>query len=82
MNLYSVTDKTYDWCCYVFATTRGRAKALGASYIGVDYIDARCSTLKRGVNFSQEMVVDDTDSPGYEMVLKCGYEFADEEEYL
>lgn len=79
MNLYCIWNKDYEWCCFVFETTRNRAKHRGASYFGERYIDMRCQTLKKGVNMPTPHVVDDIDAPGYDMVLKLGYSFAEEE---
>lgn len=79
MNLYSVCNKDYEWCCYVFETTRNKAKERGSGFLGERYIDTRCKTLNKGVNVPTPHVVKSTDDPGYEMVLKLGYSFAEEE---
>ena len=78
MNLYVVTDTNYEWGCFVFETTRNRAKLRTAESLGMTYIDMRCKTLKKGVNVPAPMMVDDTDSPGYDMVLKCGFHYEEE----
>ena len=82
MNLYRVSNKDYEWCCYVFETTRNKAKAFGASCFGEDYTDMRCTTLKKGINVDRPRVVDCEDDEGHDIVLKCGYRFATEEECL
>ena len=79
MNLYSVSDNSCDWCCYIFETTRNKAKMRCAKHFFFDYIDARCKLLKRGVNVPEPMIVDDEDCPGYDVVLKCGYKFLQED---
>ena len=80
MNLYSVWDRNYEWCCFVFDTTRNRAKLRVAESFGEDYIDMRCKTLKKGVNVPYPMLVDCDDADGYDIVLQCGYHYATEEE--
>ena len=80
MNLYHVWDRHYEWCCFAFNTTRNRAKARVAELFDQEYIDMRCKTLKRGVNVPVPMVVDCDTDEGYDMVLKCGYRYATEEE--
>lgn len=51
MNLYIVYDANYDWECFVFETTKNKAKKRVAEDFFMDYIDVRCKTLKKGVNF-------------------------------
>lgn len=79
MNLYCIWDRDYEWCCYVFETTRNKAKERASGYFGEEYIDMRCKTLKKGVNVPVPHVVDSDTAPGYDMVLKLGYSFAEEE---
>ncbi len=80
MNLYKVMDANYDWCCFVFETTRNRAKLRVAESLGQEYIDMRCKTLKKGVNVPRPMTVDDETAEGYDMVVQCGYGYSYEEE--
>ena len=80
MNLYSVCDKHYEWCCYVFAPTRNRAKVLVAQHLFQDYIDLRSQCLKKGVNIPYCLVVDCPEDESYDLVLKCGYKYMTEEE--
>lgn len=78
MNLYVVSPSNYEWDCYVFETTRGKARLRVARCFGIEYTDTRSKLLKRGVNVPEPMVVDDESSPGYDMVLKCGYHYEEE----
>ena len=80
MNLYMVTDSNYEWCCFVFETSRNRAKLWVSKSFDESYISLRCKTLKKGINLSLPMLVDDVDSEGYDIVLECGYRFATEDE--
>lgn len=80
MNLYQVCDKSYEWVCYAFDVSRSRAKMSVAESFGFDYIDARCKTLKKGVNRPYPSIVDDDTSEGYDIVLECGYRYWAEEE--
>lgn len=80
MNLYMVLDSNYDWCCFAFDTSRNRAKMRVAESFGVDYIEMRCKTLKKGVNVSVPMLVTYPDDEGYDIVLSCGYHYATDEE--
>lgn len=79
MNLYMVLDANYDWCCFAFDITRNRAKKRVADEFSHEYIDMRCKTLKKGVNVPIPMLVTHPDDDGYDMVLKCGYHYAEEE---
>ena len=80
MNLYRVHGFDDCSCCFVFDTSRGRAKARVASYFNCEYINMRCQILAHGVNVPFLMVVDSPDAVGYEYVLKCGYRYATDEE--
>lgn len=80
MNLYMVTDSNYEWCCFVFDTSRNRAKLQVSKYFDESYISLRCKTLKKGINLSQPMLVDYPEAEGYDIVLDCGYHFATEDE--
>lgn len=75
-------DKNYDWGCFVFAYTRNKAKAYVAKHFNCEYIDMRSRLLKRGLNLSYPMIVDCPEDTGYDLVLKCGYSYMNEEEYL
>lgn len=81
MNLYIVTDANYDWGCFVFETTRNRAKLRVAKSLFQEYIDMRCITLKKGVNVPEPMVVDDENAEGYDMVLQCGCHYENADDY-
>lgn len=80
MNLYIVFDAQYEWGCFVFETTRNRAKMRVANHFDIDYIDVRCKTLNRGVNFPYPKTVDCEQDEGYDVVLKCGHHYATESE--
>ena len=80
MNLYMVTDSNYEWCCFVFDTSRNRAKLWVSNHFDESYISLRCKTLRKGINLSQPMLIDDPASEGYNLVLECGYRFATEDE--
>lgn len=80
MNLYSVGYYLSNWCVYVFAPTRNRAKAMVAELYGEEYIHMRCKTLRKGVNVAVPSVVDSEDDEAYKDVLKCGYRYMTEEE--
>lgn len=80
MNLYMVLDSNYDWCCFAFDTSRNRAKMRVAESFGIDYIDMRCKTLKKGINIPVPMLVTHPDDEGYDIVLNCGYHYATDEE--
>ena len=80
MNLYRVYGFDDVSCCFVFDTSRGRAKARGARYFDCEYTNMRCQILAHGVNVPYPMLVDSPDDDGYEYVLKCGHRYATEEE--
>lgn len=75
MNLYMVLDNNYDWCCFAFDTSRNRAKKRVADEFFCEYIDMRCRTLRKGVNVPIPMLVTHLDDDGYDMVLRCGYQY-------
>ena len=75
MNLYMVLDNSYEWCCFVFDTSRNRAKKRVADEFYCEYIDMRCKTLKKGVNIPIPMLVTHPDDNGYDMVLNLGYQY-------
>ena len=82
LNLYMVMDSNYDWCCYVFETSRNRAKLRVADEFDFNYLDMRCKTLKKGVNFPYAKLVEDKESKGYDIVKQCGYEYDELEDYI
>ena len=82
MNLYIVYDAVGGWGCYVFETTRGRAKAMVAKHNGAEYTDMRCNTLKKGVNFPYPKTVDSDTDEGYDVVLACGHHYDSIDEIL
>lgn len=82
MNLYNVMDKNYEWSCFVFAPTRNKAKCMVADHLFQDYIDLRCRLLRRGLNTPLPLVVDCPEDTGYDLILKCGYSYMNEEEFL
>ena len=75
MNLYMVQDASYEWCCYCFDITRNKAKMRAASHFGLDFVDMRCKTLKKGVNVPEPTLVTHEEDEGYNMVRLCGYYF-------
>lgn len=80
MNLYRVCTSDYEWCCFVFDITRGRAKAKVANEFDCEYIDMRCQTMRKGVNVPFPAVVSSPDDKEYEWVTKCGCRYMTEEE--
>ena len=82
MNLYRVSDWTYDWCCYIFHTNRNKAKLAGAKEFDLDYTDMRCKTLAKNVKeISEPVVVYSEDHKDYPIVKKLGYKYNTPEEY-
>lgn len=79
MNLYCVYPEQYDWCCFVFAMSRNDAKAMWARCFDQEYINARCKTLHKGLNFPFSKCVDCPDDPDYGYVVGLGYEYAEDE---
>ena len=80
MNLYRVSDTDYTWCCYIFETSRNRAKLAVSKEFDFDYIDARCKTLAKNVGEIKEPVlIYDEECDGYEVVTRLGYRYAQEE---
>ena len=78
MNLYQVFYSSYDWGCFVFDVSRNRAKMRVAHHFGFDYVDARCKTLKKGINLRLPMIVDSDMDEGYNLVLRLGFHYTDE----
>jgi hypothetical protein len=64
----------------VFETTRNKAKKRVAEHFFCDYIDMRCKTLRKGVNFTYPKTVDSEDDEGYSVVLQCGFHYPTEAE--
>lgn len=79
MNLYQISDRNYEWSCFVFDETRNHAKMRVADHFGEDYLDMRCKTLKLCVNVSEPMIVDSDTDEGYSEVLRCGFYYREEE---
>lgn len=51
MVLWCCWYDTVDWCCYVVAPTRGKAKGLFQNYWNEgDYTDVRCIKVKEAAN--------------------------------
>lgn len=76
MNLYQVSDWTYDWCCYTFDINRNKAKLAVAKEFDIDYIDMRCKTLAKNVKeINEPTVVYSEDHKYYPIVKKLGYEY-------
>jgi len=82
LNLYQVTDSTYEWCCFAFDTSRNRAKMRVANEFGNEYTEMRCKTLKRGVNVPVPMLVTCPDDAGYDIVKACGYEYGEDADFI
>ena len=80
MNLYLVKYDNFEWSCFAFDTSRGRAKLRVAKEFGKEYIEMRCKTLKKGVNVPLPMLVTHPDDEGYDIVQKCGYHYDTDEE--
>lgn len=63
MNLFCVREKEVEWCCYIFAETRGRAKTLFKKwYPGYEcpkYTDIHTSIVKKDVGGEEEVCGDD-----------------------
>lgn len=50
MNIYNCQDINDFWCFSVAEETSGKAKAYFASEQGIDFVDVRCSIVKKGVS--------------------------------
>jgi hypothetical protein len=61
MNLYMVYPRGDDWCCYIFAETRNKAKMMLLHYFTYDdeYIDYGCRTIKKDVGGESEVCDED-----------------------
>ena len=80
MNLYKVWIKNQDWCTFVFAETRNKAKYKLVGNFGEDeYCDIRSSLLKRNVGGSAALVECEGDAD-YKRVQELGFGFREEVE--
>lgn len=63
MNLYKVYPLKDEWCCYVFAETRNKAKTMLVHYFTSDdeYIDYGCRTIKTDVHGDSEVCDENCD---------------------
>lgn len=63
MNLFCAYETNAEWCCYVFAETRGRAKTIFKNwYLGYecpDYTDIHVSIVKKDVTGDEQVCDDD-----------------------
>jgi hypothetical protein len=79
VNLFCVREKDAEWCCYIFAESKGRAKTLFADWYpecaGVEYTDIRVSTIMKDVGGNEEVCDDDC-----QRLKDCGIEY-DQVEY-
>ena len=73
-----VTDLECNWCCFVFDVSRKKAKLWVANYFDERYLSLRCKTLRKGINCPYPLIVDCETAEGYDLVLNCGYRFANE----
>ena len=80
MNLYAINPRYEEWCCYVFAKTGNKAKAMLVGYftyeVDDEYLDYRYWTVKKNVDGLAEVC--DVDC---ERLKKLGVEYL-EESYL
>ena len=78
MNVYLCSFKNDEWCCYVAAITRNKAKSLFYEYwkSDGDYTDVRCCVVKRGVQIPTGVY--DMDC---EELEKLGLHYTGEETY-
>ena len=75
MNLYKVYPFGDEWCCYVFAETRNKAKTMLVHYFTNDdeYIDYGCKTVKKNVGGEPEVCDGDC-----ERLVVCGVKYNNE----
>jgi hypothetical protein len=61
MNLYFVYPYNDEWCCYVFAETRNKAKTMILHYFTDDdyYIDYGCRIIYKNVDGISEVCDED-----------------------
>lgn len=84
VNLYRVSPSSYDYCYFVFARSRNKAKQLCTHYNddSEDYIDLRCSLCEKNVNPEYEnKVIDSQADKEYEYVRSLGFEYSEEVDY-
>lgn len=59
INLYLVYPRSDEWCCYIFAESRNKAKYMivghFSHYDGSEYIDYNAVTIKKDVGGSPEV---------------------------
>jgi hypothetical protein len=65
MNLYLAREKESDWCCFVFAENRGRAKSLfykyNPAYDYLEFQDIRAMIIEKNVDGEEEVCDMDCD---------------------
>lgn len=77
MYLWTVYYKNEDWCCYVIAPTRGRAKYLFQDYWREgEYTDIRLNKVKEANGYSEGVYDMDCD-----VLRELGVRYLKEEEW-
>lgn len=77
MYLWTVYYKNEDWCCYVIAPTRGRAKYLFQDYWREgEYTDIRLNKVKEANGYSEGVYDMDCD-----VLRELGVRYLTEEEW-
>ena len=81
MNLYLVYVGRFEWCCFVFTTSRNRAKMLVMQCFGTDdpYTDYRCITKQKDVG-GTERVIDWQEDEEYYRVTELGFSYKEPED--
>lgn len=80
MNLYQVYVGGYEWCYFVFSTSRNRARSICVGHTGdEEYTDLGCITLKKDVG-GVEQIIDNPDDDGYDRVMALGFDYKNKEE--
>ena len=74
MNLYLVNSLFHGYSCFVFDSTRNKAKYIVSREFDDEYIDMRCFTLVKGLDVPA-MIVTCSDDDGYDIVKSFGYEY-------
>lgn len=84
VNLYFVHQEYAEYGCFVFASTRNKAKSLCVNHFTDDesYIDMRSRTMAKNVGGRNNVVVDCQYDDAYKRVLDAGCEFISDEEEL
>ena len=78
MNLYLVSEKEAEWCVFVFAHTRNRARYLLPDLeYGAQYITTSARLIGKTDEVAEEAVVDTETHPLYPIVQKLGGKFDD-----